>query len=95
MNGIALAPAPAITPAKAALDAADLSPAGLKALYSLELALAPVLRDRQLAETVAQETAVHANWVPYVPPAEPEDMWDVAIDAYGTRVLPLYARSAA
>jgi hypothetical protein len=55
--------------------------------------------DLQAAADVAKDLAAveeepSFNWIPNVAP-QPEDMWDVACDAYGTRVLPLYARSAA
>jgi len=110
MNGTALLSAPAMSPAdKAAPSAASyvrtesLRPAGLKALRNLELATAVILRDRQVGDAARADIAAndgnwipaYGNWIPNVAP-EPEDMWDVAIDAYGTRVLPLtLARSAA
>jgi hypothetical protein len=70
------------------------------ALHRLQTEVAYIERDAQLAADVAKDLAAadeddpRANWIPNVAP-ETEDMWDVACDAYGTRVWPMTLRSAA
>jgi hypothetical protein len=103
VKSIVIAPTYPQSPAdKAAHDAASYVRASSTfdaALHRLQTEVAYIERDAQLAADVAKDLAANdddprANWIPNVAP-ETEDMWDVACDAYGTRVWPMTLRSAA